>query len=85
MHDGTADSTILIRLQNLSGEEVVFRVKPNTQFRKVADAYCARAGLDYDEVRFVYANRRCQSNATFEELGIQIEDVVQVLLEQRGD
>ena len=78
---------LTIHVQDMrNGEQrLSFRVKPSTQFAKVADAYCARIGTDRDDMRFVFNMYRVGMGHTIEELGIEDGDVVYTMEMQLGD
>jgi len=36
-----------LKVKSQDGEEVFFKIKKQTQFKKLMDAYCARQNVDY--------------------------------------
>eukprot|EP01066_Platyproteum_vivax_P012424 Platyproteum_vivax@DN5647_c0_g1_i1.p1 len=81
--EGSADH-LTIKVKNAQGEEVQFRVKKTTVFKRIIQAYCSRLGQAESTVRFLFDGERIQADATPEQLGMENEDVVDALVEQTG-
>eukprot|EP01067_Filipodium_phascolosomae_P007773 Filipodium_phascolosomae@DN637_c0_g1_i1.p2 len=73
-----------IKVKNASGEEVQFRVKKTTQFRRIIQAYCSRLGQTESTVRFLFDGERITPEQTPADLNMENEDVVDALVEQTG-
>jgi hypothetical protein len=52
---------------------------------QVFDAYCAKTGLARDELRFLFDCQRIDPTSTFAEWELQDGDVIEVMMEQKGD
>eukprot|EP01067_Filipodium_phascolosomae_P005131 Filipodium_phascolosomae@DN3163_c0_g1_i1.p1 len=73
-----------IKVKNAQGEEVQFRVKKTTQFRRIIQAYCSRLGQTESTVRFLFDGERITAEQTPADLNMENEDVVDALVEQTG-
>jgi len=60
---GTHRSTVL-----QDGTEVFFKIKKNTTFRKLIDAYCKRQGASEDHIAFLYDGSRLRPEQTPEQV-----------------
>lgn len=76
---------IMITIMGWDGVRVTFRVRPNTVWGRVVDAYCARAAVDYVTIRFVFDGETCSREATVEQLGLEDGDIVDALVQETGD
>ena len=63
---------------------VTFKVKKTTLFSKVINSYLSRTGLDKNSVRFLFDGSRIQDENTPESLGMENEDIVDVVVQQLG-
>jgi hypothetical protein len=75
---------ISIKVTDQSRQEIVFKVKRTTQFKKVMNAYCQRQGLDMKAVRFLFDGDRLQEDETPALKEMEDGDVIEVFLEQLG-
>jgi small ubiquitin-related modifier len=78
------DLGVLITVRGQDGNAMKFKVKPNTTISKVMDAYCSSNGLNQTSVRFLFDGMRLNREQTVKSLGLQNEDVIDVVLEQTG-
>ncbi|KAJ3041332.1 Small ubiquitin- modifier 1 [Rhizophlyctis rosea] len=75
----------LISLKVKSQEnEVYFKIKAKTQLKKLMATYCERQGKQPNQVRFLYDGVRLTETQTPEELGMEDDDVIDVMTEQLG-
>jgi small ubiquitin-related modifier len=49
---------INLKVKSQEGEEVFFKIKKTTQFKKLMDAYCQRQSVNPSNVRFLYEGER---------------------------
>ena len=78
------ETSIQLKVKNAEGKEVIFKLKSNTQLRKLMDAYCQREGLPAEGVRFLYDGDRLSRDQTPAELSMQDGDEIDALVEQTG-
>jgi small ubiquitin-related modifier len=75
---------INLRVVSQHGAEVYFKIKQNTQLKKLMSAYCERQGQQSQAIRFVYDGNRLQETDTPEKLGMADDDVIDAVLAQTG-
>jgi len=75
---------VRLRCVNEIGEEVNFKVKPNTKVGKIMKAYCLRFGVQLNEIRFLFDGNRLNGQQTVAKAGLVDEDTIDVYAEQRG-
>ena len=75
---------VRLRCVNEIGEEVNFKVKPNTKVVKITKAYCQRLGVQLNEIRFLFDGNRLNGHQTVAQAGLVDEDTIDVYAEQRG-
>eukprot|EP00823_Brevimastigomonas_motovehiculus_P005231 TRINITY_DN373_c0_g3_i1.p1 TRINITY_DN373_c0_g3~~TRINITY_DN373_c0_g3_i1.p1 ORF type:complete len:126 (-),score=50.65 TRINITY_DN373_c0_g3_i1:402-779(-) len=78
------DDHLNLKVKSSDGNEIFFKVKKSTQFRKVMSAYCKKVGAEQDTVRFLFDGKRVRPESTPEELGMEDEDEVDAMVEQTG-
>ena len=78
------EETIQIIVKDQLGEEVLFRVKHQTNMGKIFDAYANRRGVTRSVLRFMLDGKRILDDDTPESLDLQDLDQVDCLLEQIG-
>jgi small ubiquitin-related modifier len=67
------------------GEHVMyFKIKRQTQFRKVFEAYCARQSLQLDQMRFLFNGIKLGDYQTPEELEMEDDEVIDAMMFQVG-
>jgi len=67
-----------------SGNEVHFKIKKKTQFKKLMDAYCQRMGLETNGLRFVYDGTPLSPEGKPLDLDMEDGDVIDVMQQQVG-
>jgi small ubiquitin-related modifier len=75
---------INIKVKSQDGNEIYFKVKRTTLFRKVMLAYCRKVGADVDAVRFLFDGVRVQPEQTPNDLEMEDEDEVDAMVAQTG-
>ena len=80
--DADAKHINLMVLQD--GNTVHFKIKKNTALKKLMNAYCDRANLQRNAIRFLHEGRPVQESDT--PLGLDMEegDTIEVFKEQLG-
>lgn len=53
-----------IRVINQEGNEIHFKIRPTTQFKKLFNAYCDRMAVSSDAIRFLFNGQRIQPDDT---------------------
>lgn len=76
--------TINVRVVSQNGNEVQIKMKPTTEFRRMMKAYCERQGVSQSAVRFLFDGQRVGEEQTPKELGMESDDVIDVVLQQTG-
>ncbi|KAG1681636.1 hypothetical protein FOA52_014145 [Chlamydomonas sp. UWO 241] len=76
--------TINVLVRDQTGGEVHFKVKPQTKFGKVMDAYCNKKAVDPASMRFMFDGSRIQKEHTPAQLDMEDGDVVDAVVEQLG-
>ncbi|KAH3761044.1 E3 ubiquitin-protein ligase parkin [Pelomyxa schiedti] len=66
------------------GTEVFFKIKKNTQLKKLMDAYCQRQAISPHAIRFLYDGERLQPDRTPAQLGLEDNDIIDAMLTQTG-
>lgn len=82
--DDSPSQNILLKVVDQDSNEVYFKMKKRTPLRKMMDSYCKTKAISQSSVRFVYDGKRVQPDQSPEDLGMQDDDVIDVLLEQTG-
>lgn len=75
---------ISFRIVAQDGGEVFFKVRQQTPFIKVFNAYYEKKGLNASTTRFLFDGQRINDGDTPESLGMQDDDVIDALLQQTG-
>eukprot|EP01035_Chromulina_nebulosa_P064472 gene64472-88179_t len=76
--------SITISVRGTDGKNQPFKVKMDTPFRKVFNAYSERAGVDVKSVHFLYDGARLKEMDTPKMLEMQDEDQIDVVVNQTG-
>lgn len=71
-------------MKSQDGNEVYFKVKRTTEFRKVMNAYCKKVGADPDSVRFLFDGVRIRPEQTPADLNMEDEDEIDAMIQQTG-
>lgn len=80
----TTPALITIVVQDQSGHQVIFKVKPKTKLGKVFNAYCVKLGLNRMTTKFLFDGQRVMDDNTCEQMDIEDNDVIDCVLEQIG-
>nr|GEV54024.1 small ubiquitin-related modifier 1-like [Tanacetum cinerariifolium] len=67
------------------GNEVFFRIKRSTQFKKLMNAYCDRQSVEMNSIAFLFDGRRLRADQTPDELEMEDGDEIDAMLHQTGD
>jgi len=73
-----------LKVKAQDGNEIYFRVKKTTQFKKVFAAFCKKVGADLDSVRFLFDGSRINPTTTPAELEMEDDDVIDAMIQQTG-
>ena len=76
--------TITIVLSDQAGEKMQFKMKRETKFQKVFDAYASRLGVPENSLTFRFDGERITGENTPKMLEMQDEDMIEVLMQQTG-
>eukprot|EP01025_Chloroclados_australasicus_P003982 TRINITY_DN10953_c0_g1_i1.p3 TRINITY_DN10953_c0_g1~~TRINITY_DN10953_c0_g1_i1.p3 ORF type:complete len:112 (+),score=14.85 TRINITY_DN10953_c0_g1_i1:196-531(+) len=82
--EGGEDATITLKVIGQDRQEIVFKVKFTTPFKKLFTAYCQRVSQDPGVVRFIFDGERISDTDTPSSLNMQNNDIIEVLIEQQG-
>lgn len=77
-------SKITIKVVDQEGNELLFRMKKSTPFRRMFKNFCERNGHQLEHVRFLYDGERIDMDSNARNLQMQDEDVVDVVISQVG-
>ncbi|KAI4766976.1 hypothetical protein E4T52_13028 [Aureobasidium sp. EXF-3400] len=75
---------VQIILKDQSGTQVAFGVKSNTRMEKVQNAYAERAARPVASLRFHFDGERVLPDDTVASLGMETDDIIEVMTEQIG-
>ncbi len=76
--------TITIVLSDQASEKMHFKVKKETKFQKVFDAYATRLGVPTTSLTFRFDGERITGENTPKMLEMEDEDMIEVLMQQVG-
>jgi len=82
--DDKSSDHLNLKVKSQDGNEIYFKVKKTTQFRKVMTAYCRKVGADQDSVRFLFDGTRIRPDQTPAELEMEDEDEIDAMVSQTG-
>mmetsp|Transcript_11640 Transcript_11640/g.15827 ORF Transcript_11640/g.15827 Transcript_11640/m.15827 type:complete len:95 (-) Transcript_11640:176-460(-) len=75
---------ISVKVKAQDGNEVFFKIKVATPFRKLMDAYCKRQGVDEKDVAFLYDGSRLRSDQTPDQVSMEDGDEIDAMVHQTG-
>ncbi|KAK2431188.1 Small ubiquitin-related modifier 2 [Trifolium repens] len=75
---------INLKVKGQDGNEVFFRIKRNTQLKKLMNAYCDRQSVDLNSIAFLFDGRRLRAEQTPDELEMEDGDEIDAMLHQTG-
>ncbi|CAD8070324.1 unnamed protein product [Paramecium sonneborni] len=84
MADQSQAEYLNLKVKSQDGEEVFFKIKKQTQFKKLMDAYCSRQNLQIQNVRFLFDGERILETQTPADIGMETGDEIDVVIEQVG-
>ena len=76
---------LTIRVQDMSGEVLYFKVRAQTKMYKVYNAYATKKGLDHEALRFLRDGEVLHRERTAQDHYLEDGDQIEVWLEQCGD
>jgi small ubiquitin-related modifier len=82
--EAATSEPITLKVKAQDGSEIFFKIRPSTQLKKLMDSYCQRQGVDPKTVRFLFEGTRINETSTPRELGMQNDDSIDAMVEQRG-
>ena len=82
--ESKAKTQLNIRLKDMHGQEVFFKVLPTTTFRKILSAYCNKTGLTASAVRLLFEGEQLALTQSPKELEMENDDVIDVMVSQEG-
>merc|ERR1712159_845224 len=82
--DEVKEEDINIKVRDMDGTEVHFKVRPTTKFSKVFEAYCQRKTLQMNAVRFLVDGERVRAEQMPQDLDMEDGDCVDAMMEQVG-
>ncbi|RDD38767.1 Small ubiquitin-related modifier [Trichoplax sp. H2] len=75
---------INIKVVGQDNTEVHFKIKRNTQLKKLKAAYCERQGVPIGSLRFLFDGQRINDDMSPKQLEMEDDDVIEVYTEQLG-
>ena len=78
-------SRIAVKVVTQVGNRIIFKVAMGTLLRRLMQALCEREGVSMSSVRFLFGGNRIRETQTPTELDFENEEVIDVMVEQRGD
>lgn len=79
VNDVGGGEPIAIRVKDQVGEETMFTIRRTTKMGKVFKAFAERKGVDERELRYTIDGERINPEDTPIDLGLQDEDVIEVI------
>ncbi|EGR34351.1 ubiquitin-like protein smt3, putative [Ichthyophthirius multifiliis] len=73
-----------LKVKSQDGEEIFFKIKRTTQFKKLMDAYCQRVQVNLNNVRFLFDGDKILESQTPADLKMENNDEIDVVIEQTG-
>ncbi|KAG0570660.1 hypothetical protein M758_6G171400 [Ceratodon purpureus] len=82
--DGSAQHINLV-VREVTGKHTIhFRMKTNTSFRKLMNAYCDKMSVDPSTIAFIFDGRRLQTQHTPAELKMEEGDMIDAFVHLMG-
>ncbi|XP_003388063.1 PREDICTED: small ubiquitin-related modifier 3-like [Amphimedon queenslandica] len=75
---------INLKVTGQDSSVVHFKIKKNTQFKKLMTAYCDRQGYQRNSIRFIFDGTQIQEDQTPIDLDMEDEDTIEVFQAQTG-
>ncbi|CAA0833635.1 Small ubiquitin-related modifier 2 [Striga hermonthica] len=81
---GDSSVHINLKVKRQEGNDVFFRIKRNTQLKKLMTAYCDRESLNIKTIVFLFDGSRLREEHTPDELEMEDGDEIDAMLHQIG-
>jgi len=78
------DDRLTLNVTSQSGNGMTFRVKQNTDLKRLMDAYCQRSGNPGENLRFLFDGQRIVDGMTPEQLDMRDGDEIDAMAQQVG-
>lgn len=75
---------ILIQVRNQAGETKQFRIRKETELRKIFENYATLVGLQVEAITFRLDGERINGTQTPASLNMENDDIIEALVEQLG-
>ncbi|XP_014521851.1 small ubiquitin-related modifier 1-like [Vigna radiata var. radiata] len=75
---------ITLKVKGQNDNEVFFRIKRNTQLKKLMDGYCDRESVDFDSIVFLFDGHPLRAEQTPDELELEDGDEIDAMEHQIG-
>eukprot|EP00472_Partenskyella_glossopodia_P014636 CAMPEP_0197523734 /NCGR_PEP_ID=MMETSP1318-20131121/8608_1 /TAXON_ID=552666 /ORGANISM="Partenskyella glossopodia, Strain RCC365" /LENGTH=89 /DNA_ID=CAMNT_0043076523 /DNA_START=47 /DNA_END=316 /DNA_ORIENTATION=+ len=73
-----------LKVKSQDGNEVFFKVKKSTSFKRLMEAYCSKVGAEFGSVRFLFDGERIDPDKTPAHLNMEDEDEIDAMVQQTG-
>uniref|UniRef100_A0A7S0T4E4 Ubiquitin-like domain-containing protein n=1 Tax=Erythrolobus madagascarensis TaxID=708628 RepID=A0A7S0T4E4_9RHOD len=85
VEDATANADqINLKVKDVDGNEVNFKIKRTTQLQKLMKAYSERLGANIQTYRFMFDGKRVENDDTPEKLDMDEGDCIDAMVYQQG-
>ncbi|XP_075482055.1 small ubiquitin-related modifier 1-like [Primulina tabacum] len=81
---GYSSVHIYLKVKDQDGNEIVSRIKRNTQLKKVTNHYCEKQSVDLNSITFLFEGRRIRGKQTPDELEMEDGDEIDFMQRQMG-
>merc|ERR1712226_376342 len=82
--DEGATEHVNLKVCGQDGSVVQFKIKKNTQLKKLMNAYCDRQGLDINQIRFRFDGTPINETDSPASLDMEDDDTIDVFTQQTG-
>merc|ERR1711912_208509 len=79
-----ATEHVNLKVCGQDGSVVQFKIKKNTQLKKLMNAYCDRQGLDVNQIRFRFDGTPINETDSPASLDMEDDDTIDVFTQQTG-
>lgn len=79
-----ATEHVNLKVCGQDGSVVQFKIKKNTQLKKLMNAYCDRQGLDINQIRFRFDGTPINETDSPASLDMEDDDTIDVFTQQTG-
>ncbi|XP_026819436.1 small ubiquitin-related modifier 3-like [Rhopalosiphum maidis] len=84
MNSLVSSERINLKVLGQDNSVIQFKIRKNTQLRKLMNAYCEKTGLVYNSVRFRFDGQSVNANDTPASLNLEEGDTIEVFQQQTG-